>query len=110
MATTAGIVELAMTLPEQTSLAKWLTETGALGLTIGFGSAAVFRGWLPPWLRGRVVSVRLWGVGFLLLGLGTSVELVSERQVSGAAFAVWTAGCVVMLWSQRPGRRRARRR
>lgn len=109
MAATRGIVELAMTLPEQTSLMRWLAGAGILGLTVGFGSAAVLRGWLPRWLRGRVVSVRLWGVGLLLLGLGTSVEVISEYRVFVPGFVTWMVGSVIMLWSRRAGRPRARK-
>jgi hypothetical protein len=66
------------------------------------GLLAIFKGWVPPWLRGRVVSARAWGSGVLLLGLGVGME----RLAFTVGLVLFFIGLGVTLWAQMSWRRR----
>lgn len=80
------------------------------------GVAAITRGWSPPWIRGRILSPRLWGFGSVMTGLGFTVEMLpaamaGRRWTAGAETPVWivalclaVCGLGLMAWAQRSAR------
>jgi hypothetical protein len=80
-----------------------LTWVAALMLFLVMGLLAIFKGWIPPWLRGREASARLYGTGVLCMGPGFGVQRLAFTV--GAVLSA--AGLVVILWSQ-PHRRASR--
>jgi len=45
------------------------------GLTAWSGFLTLATGWLPPWLRGRVVRRDLWGYGTVSFAMGLAVMM-----------------------------------
>jgi hypothetical protein len=66
------------------------------------GLLAIFKGWVPPWLRRRVVSAREWGIGVLILGLGVGME----RLVFTVGLVLFLVGLGATQWAQMGWRRR----
>lgn len=72
---------------------EWTTLGTVLAITLIPGSAAVARGWLVPWLRGRVLSPRLWGAGTIMTGIGAAIGVIAPHGRSQvAALCILAAG------------------
>ncbi|MFF4651808.1 hypothetical protein [Streptomyces sp. NPDC001380] len=92
----------------------WAAFAAVWIIVLPLAVPAVLREWMVPWLRGRVVSPRIWGTGDLLLGLGlTAMNVLAHTGFAGSPPAilggVGTALCgtALMAWAQyarRPGR------
>ncbi|GAA1088623.1 hypothetical protein GCM10009663_35290 [Kitasatospora arboriphila] len=76
---------------------QWACLVAAWAFTLVPGIAAVSRGWLLPWLRGRVPSPRLWGTGEITLGLGITTGMISSHWHSLASLVGTTAGLCLGL-------------
>jgi hypothetical protein len=93
---------------------EWVTFAVVWAITLLPGIAAVFRGWLPPWLRGRVPSPRLWGGGQIALSIGITIEMTNSHWRPNVSLAGTIAGLCMILCgvgilakAQRPFRRAA---
>lgn len=86
-----------------------LAMTGAALMGIG----GIATGWVPPWLRPRVVRPKLWGYGSLVGAVGMSLYMflgplrgpdLSMAPFAMTGMALFITGLVLQMASRRPGR------
>jgi len=80
----------------------------------GFGTAAVRRDGVPPWVRPRVVRPKLWGWGALTGAVGWSLFMflgplrgpdAALMPYALGGMALFVVSLVVQMVGQHPGRR-----
>jgi hypothetical protein len=76
------------------------------------GIAGIVTGWVPPWLRPRVVRPKLWGYGSVVGAAGMSLYMfigpfrgpdLSMAPFAMAGMALFIVGLVMQMASRRPG-------
>ncbi|MFJ8024975.1 hypothetical protein [Streptomyces sp. NPDC096311] len=93
----------------------YLVGFAALAMTGAalMGVAGIVTGWVPPWLRRRVVRPTLWGYGSVVGVAGMSLFMfigpfrgpdLDMAPYAMTGMAVFFAGLVLQILSQRPGR------
>jgi hypothetical protein len=78
-----------------------LTWVAVMAFCLCAGLHAIFKSWVPPWLRGGVASAREWGFGVLIRGLGVGLE----RLAFPIGLALLFVGLGVTRWAQMSRRR-----
>ncbi|MFE2299328.1 hypothetical protein ACFXAW_14145 [Streptomyces sp. NPDC059445] len=73
---------------------------GSMAVLVACGAVATLgRGWLPPWLRGRIVRPALFGWAQLAMTTALAAQLVGGLLITSqdVRFTVTMSGAMVML-------------
>jgi hypothetical protein len=66
---------------------QWVALAVVWAVTVLPGMAAIFCGWLLPWMRSRIASPRLYGGGQVTVGLGITIGMPTSHWHSPASLA-----------------------
>jgi uncharacterized membrane protein len=66
---------------------QWVALAVVWAVTVLPGMAAIFCGWLLPWMRSRIASPRLYGGGQVMVGLGITIGMPTSHWHSPASLA-----------------------
>ncbi|MEU2866722.1 hypothetical protein ACIQWL_42405 [Streptomyces mirabilis] len=92
----------------------YLVGFAALAMTGAalMGIAGIVTGWVPPWLRPRVLRPKLWGYGSVVGAAGMSLYMfigpfrgldLSMAPFAMTGIALFIAGMVLQMAARRPG-------